>query len=73
MSEIRTTIMIADKTGHTTLSLTKEEAMALPEVSDSGHWIFAGGRMMQPQQLQDADWGEIGTVRIVPGLVGGYY
>ena len=34
MSEIKTTIMIADKTGHTTLSLTKEEAMALPEVSD---------------------------------------
>ena len=71
MSEIKTTIMIADKTGHTTMSLTQKEAMALPEVTDSGHWIFAGGRMMQPQQLQDADWGAIGTVRIVPGLVGG--
>jgi hypothetical protein len=73
MSEITTTVMIADKTGHTTMSLTREETMALPEVSENGHWIFAGGRMVQPQQLQQADWGAIGTVRIVPGLVGGHY
>jgi hypothetical protein len=73
MSEITTTVLITDTTGHTTLSLTQEETMALPEVSDPGQWVFAGGRMMQPQQLQEADWGTIGTVRIVPGLVGGHY
>jgi len=27
--------------------------------------------MVQSQQLETADWGTIGTVRIVPGLVGG--
>ena len=73
MSEVTTTVLVTDTNGHTTLSLTKDETMALPEVSDPGRWVFAGGRMMQPQQLQEADWGTIGTVRIVPGLVGGHY
>jgi len=39
-------------------------------------WVFAQGGMMNPQQLSetsDADWATIGTVRIVPGLVGGFY
>jgi len=71
MTDITTTVMIADNTGHTTMSLTKEETMSLPEVRDVGHWIFAGGRMMQPFQLQEADWATVRTVRIVPGLVGG--
>ncbi len=29
------------------------------------------GQMMQPAQLADSDWETVGTVRIVPGLVGG--
>ena len=39
---------------------------------NSGAWVFNGeGQMVQPAQLAEADFGTIGTVRIVPGLVGG--
>ena len=69
-SEITTTVEIADSTGHTTLQLTKGET--LDKVSASpGSWVFADGQMVQSQQLENADWGTVGTVRIVPGLVGG--
>ena len=44
----------------------------LQKVSDSpGSWVFADGQMVQSQQLENADWATVGTVRIVPGLVGG--
>ena len=67
---ITTTVEVADKSGHSTLQLTKEET--LERVSDSpGAWVFANNQMVQPQQLQNADWDTVGTVRIVPGLVGG--
>ena len=67
---VTTTVEVADKSGHSTLQLTKEET--LERVSDSpGAWVFANNQMVQPGQLQNADWSTIGTVRIVPGLVGG--
>jgi len=67
---VTTTVEIADQSGHTTLQLTKEETLG--RVSDSPEaWVFAGGQMVQAQQLENADWGTVGTVRIVPGLVGG--
>ncbi len=67
---VTTTVEVADQSGHSTLQLTKEET--LERVSDSpGAWVFANNQMVQPQQLQNADWGTVGTVRIVPGLVGG--
>ena len=67
---VTTTVEVADQSGHSTLQLTKEET--LERVSESpGAWVFANNQMVQPQQLQNADWGTVGTVRIVPGLVGG--
>ncbi len=67
---VTTTVEVADQSGHSTLQLTKEET--IERVSDSpGAWVFANNQMVQPQQLQNADWGTVGTVRIVPGLVGG--
>ena len=69
-TEITTTVEIADSTGHTTCQMTKSETLA--KVSQSpGAGVFANNQMVQPQQLQNADWGTGGTVRIVPGLVGG--
>ena len=67
---VTTTVEIADSTGHTTLQLTKEETLSKVSASP-GSWVFADGQMVQSQQLENADWGTVGTVRIVPGLVGG--
>ena len=33
--------------------------------------MFAGDRMVQPAELAETNWDTVGTVRIVPGLVGG--
>ena len=67
---VTTKVEIADQSGHTTLQLTKGET--LDKVSASpGSWVFADGQMVQSQQLESGDWGTVGTVRIVPGLVGG--
>ena len=70
MEEITTTVEIADRTGHTSLQLTKSETMSRIENSE-GTWIFAGGKMVQPAQLAETDWGTVGTVRLVPGFIGG--
>jgi len=69
MDTVTTTVEIAGPNGHDALELTRSQTMALVEAGDN--WIFASGQMMQPSQLAEADWETVGTVRIVPGLVGG--
>ena len=66
-----TTVEIAGPNGHDALELTQSQTMAVVEAGDN--WIFASGQMMQPSQLAEADWETVGTVRIVPGMVGGLY
>ena len=70
MTENTTKVMIADRTGHTTLQLTQQETV--DKVAElEGSWVFAGDRMAQPAELAETNWDTVGTVRIVPGLVGG--
>ena len=71
MTDIKTLVQIADQNGHTSAMMTREETLeAVAE--NNGAWVFNGeGQMVQPAQLAEADFGTIGTVRIVPGLVGG--
>ena len=71
MTEIKTLVQIADQNGHTSAMMTREETLeAVAE--NNGAWVFNGeGQMVQPAQLAEADFSTIGTVRIVPGLVGG--
>ena len=66
-----TLVQIADRFGHTSAMMTRDETLeAVAE--NEGAWVFNGnGQMVQPDQLAEADWSTVGTVRIVPGLVGG--
>ena len=65
-----TPVMSAGKSGHTTLQLTQQETV--DKVAGlEGAWVFAGDRMVQPTELAETNWDTVGTVRIVPGLVGG--
>ena len=69
-TQITTTVEIADASGHTTAMLTQKET--LDKVSESaGTWVFAGNQLVQAEQLAQADWSTVGTVRIVPDLIGG--
>ena len=65
-----TTVMIANKDGHAELELTRDETLEVL-AQNEGAWAFASNQRVQPSQLAEADWGEIGTIRIVPPLVGG--
>ena len=71
MTDIKTLVQIADQNGHTSAMMPREETLeAVAE--NNGAWVFNGeGQMVQPAQLAEADFSTIGTVRIVPGLVGG--
>ena len=71
MTDIKTLVQIADQNGHTSAMMTREETLeAVAE--NNGACVFNGeGQMVQPAQLAEADFSTIGTVRIVPGLVGG--
>ncbi len=71
-SIVRTLVQIADRRhGHSSKMMTKAEALEAVEENDSA-WVFNGaGNMVQPAELAEADWNTVGTVRIVPGLVGG--
>ena len=72
MNTVTTTVEIASPNGHDALELTQDQTMALVE-ERGDNWVFANGQMMQPAQLADTDWATVGTVRIFPGLVGGFY
>ena len=72
MNTVTTTVEIASPNGHDALELTQDQTMALVE-ERGDNWVFANGQMTQPAQLADADWATVGTIRIVPGLVGGFY
>ena len=71
LSAVRTLVQIADRFGHTSAMMTRDETLeAVAE--NEGAWVFNGnGQMVQPADLAETDWSTIGTVRIVPGLVGG--
>ena len=69
-----TPVVIAGPSGLVALVLTHDQTLALVEERGDS-WVFsqgAGGMMTTPQ-LAEADWETVGTVRIVPGLVGGLY
>ena len=69
-NEIRTTVEIADASGHAALELTKAETMVVVNQNPDA-WIFAGNRLVKPAELEQANWGDVGTVRLMPPLVGG--
>ena len=69
MENITTRVEIADHTGHTVASLTQRQTIDL--ISDSERWVFAGDQMVEPEQLAQADWSTVGTVRVMPRIVFG--
>ena len=71
--DVPTTVEIPDSFGYSEYRLNKQDTLDLLErlELDGSRWIFASGQMMQPSQLAEADWETVGTVRIVPALVGG--
>ena len=67
------TIQVPDHHGFSEYRLDKHDTLDLIEqiIRDQGTtWVFAGGQMMQPEQLAEATFATIGVIRITPGLVG---
>ena len=71
MDDIRTNVEIADRTGHSSLSLTKQETLDLIEMNQ-GSWIYKDNQMVQATDIASANWTDVGTIRIMPGLTGGF-
>ncbi len=66
----KTTVLVQDASGHTTLELTKDETLQLLD-RNANAWVFARSRRVQPRELAEAEWDDVGTIRVVPGLIGG--
>ena len=58
MDDIRTNVEIADRTGHSSLSLTKQETLDLIEVNQ-GSWIYKDNQMVQARDVADANSGSL--------------
>ena len=71
MDDIRTNVEIADSTGHSSLSLTKQETLD-PIEMNQGSWIYKNNQMVQATDIAGANWADVGTIRIMPGLTGGF-
>ncbi len=67
MDDIRTNVEIADRTGHSSLSLTKQETLDLIEMNQ-GSWIYKDNQMVQAKDIARSNWADVGTIRIMPGL-----
>ena len=50
MDDIRTNVEIADSTGHSSLSLTKQETLDLIEMNQ-GSWIYKDNQMVQATDI----------------------
>ena len=70
MTEHLITVDILDQTGHTTAQLTPAQTVEVVQ-QNADMWVFANDRLVQPNELGNADFADIDTVRLVPGLVGG--
>ena len=70
LTEITTKVEIRGKTGFTTLQLTQSETLERLSRLE-GAWVFAGDRIIQSHELVEANWETVGTIWIIPALVGG--
>ena len=62
MDDIKTNVEIADRTGHSSLSLTKQETLDLIEVNQ-GSWIYKDNQMVQARDVADANWADVRAAR----------
>ena len=64
------TVQLADKTGHTQMMLSPAQTVETIQ-NNSGAWVYADNRLVQADQVDEANLSTVSSVRILPGLVGG--
>ncbi len=63
-------VQLADKTGHTQMMLSPAQTVETIQ-NNSGAWVYADNRLVQADQVDEANLSTVSSVRILPGLVGG--
>ena len=59
-----------NETGHTTLSL--ESSGVIEQIQEhSDYWIFVNEQMVKRAEVNEINWDDVDTVRLVPALQGG--
>ena len=64
------TVQLADKTGHTQMTLSPADTVATIQ-QNSGAWVYADNQLIQADQVNEDNLSTVSSVRILPGLVGG--
>lgn len=63
-------VEFADETGHQILMLKPQETIDLIE-NNSSNWVFIDDKFVEYEFIDEVDWNEAESVRILPALVGG--
>jgi hypothetical protein len=63
-------VQLADKTGHTQMMLSPAQTVETIQ-NNSGAWVYADNRLVQADQVDEANLSTVSSVRILPALVGG--
>jgi len=64
------TLRILNETGHTTLSLAKEEIIEQIDRHPT-HWCFIDGEMVAREEITGINWDDVTSVDLTPAIVGG--
>ena len=65
------TVQLADKTGHTQMTLSPADTVETIQ-QNSGAWVYADNQLIQADQVNEDNLSTVSSVRILPGLVGGW-
>ena len=63
-------VQLADKTGHTQMMLSPAQTVETIQ-NNSGAWVYADNRLVQADQVDEANLSTVSSVRILPALGGG--
>ena len=63
-------VQLADKTGHTQMMLSPAQTVETIQ-NNSGAWVYADNRLVQADQVDEANLSTVSSVRILPALVVG--
>jgi hypothetical protein len=63
-------LRILNETGHTELMVSMDEL--IDQINDHpSHWVSVDGEIIERKTIDSVDWEKIGTVDLIPAIVGG--
>ena len=66
-------VQITDLSGHLTLERLSPSKTAEKIQQNSSLWCYADNRLVQPNQMDEANLSTVSSIKMMPAFVGGQY